>query len=74
MQKDERNNMLSSVRGGKSLIQLSIWQTNNIFFSSHLGRIAIYVNNGRADHLGQVRGVVSGPAAILGRREPNLRP
>ena len=42
-------------------------------YSPHLGRISVDVDDGGADHLGQVRGVVSGPAAVLGRREPHLR-
>ena len=41
--------------------------------SPHLGRIPIDVDDGGADHFGQVRRVVSGPAAVLGRREAHLR-
>ena len=41
--------------------------------SPHLGRISVDVDDGGADHFGQVRRVVSGPAAVLGRREPHLR-
>ena len=42
-------------------------------YSPHLGRISVDVDDGGADHFGQVRRVVSGPAAVLGRRETHLR-
>ena len=41
-------------------------------YSPHLGRISVDVDDGGADHFGQVRRVVSGPAAVLRRREAHL--
>ena len=53
-----------------------IYQTEETLCSSshaHLGGIAVDVDDGTADHLGQVRRVVSRLGAVLGRREPHLR-